>query len=207
MNAITTRSKSSPLVPTRAMDDLIGRLMGQMTPVSAVPGLYEISDACAPSAEARGALQGRADHLASGLTAAEPEAISRCITSLGVVLPSRSTNAEAAKMELALTVEALKAFPEWAVANVCRRYLDGRLGNGRYAPTPPELAKACRELIAPFQAEAAKIQRILNAQVYREPTEEERARVQAKVDELKRSFTSAPGDDDSEPNHPQNKAA
>lgn len=73
----------------------------------------------------------------------------------------------------------LTPYPQAVVEDVCARYLDGRLGNRVYAPTPAEIAHECREMLAPIYAERARIALILDAEVYATPSPAEQAEVQA----------------------------
>lgn len=135
-------------------------------------------------------LQARCDELFAGLAPATSEAISRYVSALKVTMPSRATDEAGAAMEMRLTVKALETFPEWAIADVCRRYLDGRLGKGRFAPTPAEIAQDCRALLTIHQEEATKAKRILEAEVYTEATPEERERMLRLIREASRGLRS-----------------
>jgi hypothetical protein len=71
-------------------------------------------------------------------------------------------------------VIVLTPFPEPVVEDVCRRYMDGRLGGRIYAPMPAEIAHECRLAVADALAERGRITLILDAEVYQSPTEEDR---------------------------------
>jgi hypothetical protein len=55
---------------------------------------------------------------------------------------------------------------------------------GAYAPSSPELRKACDRAVAVSRCEAAEIKAVLNAEVYHEPTLEEQAKGRAMFDDL-----------------------
>ncbi|MFH7191116.1 hypothetical protein ACHWGL_29860, partial [Klebsiella pneumoniae] len=85
----------------------------------------------------------------------------------------------------------LGKYPAWAIVETAMRFLDGRAGNKTYAPTAAEMAEVCRRLISEDLAERARINAILDAEIYHAPTEQERAEVerrhQAFVEETARA--------------------
>lgn len=64
------------------------------------------------------------------------------------------------------------------------QFLDATSGQGIHAPKPGEIAVVCRQLLAAAQEERAKINAVLDAEVYTLPTEEERAEVMRRYDEF-----------------------
>jgi hypothetical protein len=86
---------------------------------------------------------------------------------------------EATRLAMSLYVRALSGFPEWAVNEVCRQYLEGRRGSGTFAPPAPEMAKACREEVSKFVDERAKIAAVLEAEVLPPIDQEKAARAAA----------------------------
>lgn len=44
-------------------------------------------------------------------------------------------------------VEAVKSFPEWAIAEVSESYRHGKYGDGRFVPLPGEFAAAVRRIV------------------------------------------------------------
>ena len=77
----------------------------------------------------------------------------------------------------------LNPYPKAVVEDVCRRFLDGRLGNRVYAPTPAEIAHECRLAVADTLAERRRIMLILDAEVYATPSPEEQAKIQSRYRE------------------------
>ena len=71
------------------------------------------------------------------------------------------------------------------------RFLDGRAGNKVYAPTAAEMAEVCRALVSEPLAERARINAILDAEVYQLPTEAERAEVARRHEEFVREAVKA----------------
>ena len=59
------------------------------------------------------------------------------------------------------------------------RFLSGKVGNKVYAPTAAEMAEVCRSLISEPLAERARINAILDAEVYHVAGEAERAQIAA----------------------------
>jgi sarcosine oxidase gamma subunit len=103
------------------------------------------------------------------------------IRAVGMVRGAMAVPAGASDDVFSIYVEVLRPFPEPVVEDVCRRYLDGRLGNRVYAPTPAEIAHECRLAVSDALAERGKIALILDAEVYATPTEEERQEVEAQA--------------------------
>lgn len=55
----------------------------------------------------------------------------------------------------------LSELPLWAITRACKDFLHGRVGDGRFAPTPAEIAARCRTLMARYVEDRAKIERAL----------------------------------------------
>lgn len=192
MNELTTISKSSlPAAPSRDLVDLVDRLSNAL---EAVPGSHrpEICSACLPIERERRLLIDRGQELEGALVRADEKEIKLMITMLRSAFPTQGiTDSASAAMNVKLFVSALSIFPVWAISEACRRVLEGRAGiNTAFAPTPPQMAELCREIVAPFLLERSKITALLTAKVYTLPTEEERQRVAdglaALLDEFKR---------------------
>jgi hypothetical protein len=79
--------------------------------------------------------------------------------------------------KLELYAAAVASFPEWAIGDACRRFIEGRAGDSRYVPSAAQLAQECRDIVQPHHEEHVKIARILTANVYHVPAPEERERV------------------------------
>ena len=116
----------------------------------------------------------------ASLAPASETALVRSVATLRAAFPSTNDGEENAKLAVSLYVRALAPYPEWAVNEVCRQYLEGRRSHGTFAPTAPEMAKACREEVSKFVDERAKIGAILEAEVL-PPIDEEKARRAAAV--------------------------
>ena len=55
----------------------------------------------------------------------------------------------------------LSELPLWAISRACKDFLHGRVGDGRFAPTPAEIAMRCRVLMARYVEDRVKIERVL----------------------------------------------
>lgn len=115
----------------------------------------------------------------ASLTPATENALVRSVATLRAAFPSANDGEENAKLSISLYVRALSPYPEWAVNEVCRQYLEGRRGNGTFAPPAPEMAKACREEVSKFVDERAKIEAVLEAEVLPPIDQEKAARAAA----------------------------
>ena len=135
-------------------------------------------------------IQGRRQHVAAGLTPigkspdrSAVERIGRLIASLKAVFPGNAQDSDA-RLIVGTYLVALAGYPEWAIEAACRRFLDGRAGKGSYAPTPPELARECSSLVTPLYEEQAALDRILEANTYREVPADERERLTAEFNKF-----------------------
>jgi hypothetical protein len=93
------------------------------------------------------------------------------------VMASPAVDVETAKLQRAAFLSTLTKYPAWAVEAACARFLDAAEGEGVHAPKPGEIATVCRRLIAEAQYERAKINAVLDAEIYVPPTDVERAEV------------------------------
>lgn len=84
---------------------------------------------------------------------------------------------EIQKLQRAAFLSTLTKYPGWAVEAACAQFLAADVGEGVHAPKPGEIAIVCRRLIAEAQYERAKINAVLDAEVYVPPTDAERAEV------------------------------
>lgn len=143
-----------------------------------------ISSQLAPGEPERKAISARKAELDTALQATSKEAAASIIATLLHAFPGSAKSDQDRADMLKVFVAALRDMPEWAIADVARRYLDGRLGEGRFAPTPAQFAVHVRDAIRPYLEEQHKAGMVLSASVYHAPTPEERARIASKADGL-----------------------
>ena len=175
---ISTNQRSSLPLASRETATLLDTFTSRIETIPGTINGHAISAACAPSDRERQALTTRLSQIHDGMRPASPEAIAKYVATLKMSgLVSRSTDEAGAAMEMRLTVKALEGFPEWAISDVCRRFLDGRLGKGRFVPTAAEIAQECRLVLLPHQEEAGRIAKVLDAEIYEEATPEQRDRI------------------------------
>lgn len=167
---------------TVAMSRLTQTLGSKLTEVSFQK--FELS--VAPTQEQRRALQARRLELEKALdkpaTKLErDEFVTKMIAAFRLDLPDEDAEGFALNY-----IEALEGMPVWAVEKgfkIVMRGADGR-ANLNYIPTPPEFTATVAKLVNPLRAERLTIHRILEADVYTEPTEEERARVKERLSKM-----------------------
>jgi hypothetical protein len=152
-----------------------------------------ITDRLAPTEAERGMLARRLDQVSHHLTPAKAAAIKRSVGMVKGLMASTSVDGQSAGAILDGYAMVLAPYPQALIEDVCTRFLDGRLGNRVYAPTPAEIAHECRsnpDLIA-ARAERYRLEAILSAEVYQTPSPEEQAEIQAEyqryVDEAGKS--------------------
>ncbi|GGE54606.1 hypothetical protein GCM10007276_34560 [Agaricicola taiwanensis] len=170
--------------PARRPEPLTPALAALLTRTALIErgGRSFIAEAQALAPAERIALTTRAEALAAALAPYTDEArIQSRVVALRLVMPSATggESLEDRAMTLRLYARALARFPEWAVGEACARFIDGRAGSGRFAPTPAELAAVCEALALPLHEERARILALTDAEVEREVPEAERMRVAA----------------------------
>lgn len=200
--AAASKPKSSPpTVASREVSTLVNRLYSIMKSEQASHRTWAISDRLAPTAAQRAALKSRGLELVSHLKPTEgslaTNVIGALISRMLMAFPSYRANVIDADKEIAQYVESLSDTPLWALHQACRGYERGEYGGStEFPPSAASLSAKARSLAYPFRLELEQIRRILSAQVYREPSQEERERVIARFQPLL-SETIAPPDDSS----------
>lgn len=146
------------------------------------PGsLISISDRNAPTLADARLLRDRRGVLADVLMPAAVEQVAIRVGEMFFSFPSVKMDAPTAKKTTAAYVAKLQHLPFWAIECGCCEC------EKRDCPFPPsagELLSACERAVDPAWKEAADLRKILEAQIYHEPTEGERARIQAGFDKL-----------------------
>lgn len=116
---------------------------------------------------------------ATGRTPAQ--AIAARVARLFLRFPSSRLTDATAEATVAAYAQDLEPFPLWAIDQAMMAAIQK---GGAFAPSSPELRKACDQAVAETRTEAADIFAVLSAEVYHEPTAEERAKSRAKFDAL-----------------------
>jgi len=98
---------------------------------------------------------------------------------------------ETRKLQKKAFLVTLTKYPAWAVEAACAQFLAADQGEGIHAPKPGEIAAVCRRLIAEAQYERAKINAVLDAEIYTPPTDEERAEVSRRFAEIVAELSEA----------------
>lgn len=141
------------------------------------------------------ALKARQVHLDGCMAGASLDAVISIVGPLLNAFPASARSEGDWRDTLKLYGAALREVPTWAVEDAALRYLDGRVGDRRFAPTPAQLAAEAREIIKSVTEERRKISTVLSAQVYHEPTPEERGRVSAGLESLLSEIAATTGAD------------
>lgn len=169
LSTVKQSSHSPPAVMTRETDTLIRRLLSALEPAAGHYSRKAIAASALPDTDERLALVARRDELADAFTPSDADEVKRSVAALRANLPAPPGSDASSRMILSACVSVLQPFPIWAVNEVCRRYLDGTLSSGGYAPSAPEMATACRSVVAKFQEERGHIEAILTAEVLPPP--------------------------------------
>lgn len=146
-----------------------------------------------PSPAEREELLARAVSLSSALVPGDREEIKTRVAGLLKAFAGREVAEIEQKLSLSLYGSALASFPLWVVSEVCRRTLEGRAETitvSAFAPSPPQLAAECRRIVEPYLAECGAIHEVLQATPYDVATDEQRARIDRLVADLKESLAA-----------------
>ncbi|WP_156387771.1 hypothetical protein [Methylobacterium sp. Leaf399] len=140
-----------------------------------------IPDRLALTEGERRSVSRRVEALNRYLAPAEPAAIKRMVGMVKGLMASTQVDGQSASAILDGYAMVLAPYPQVLIEDVCARFLDGRLGNRVYAPTPAEIAHECRnapDMIA-AKAERYRLEAMLSVEVYRTPTAAEQDEIQA----------------------------
>ncbi|WP_449411067.1 hypothetical protein [Methylobacterium komagatae] len=106
---------------------------------------------------------------------------------------------ETQQLQRAAYLSTLTKYPAWAVEEACARFLGADVGEGIHAPKPGEIAAVCRKLIAEAQYERAKINAVLDAEIYVPPTDAQRAEVAKAMEDFAAGMAKAARNPDPTP--------
>jgi hypothetical protein len=109
------------------------------------------------------------------------------------VMATPAVNEDTAKLQRAAFLITLTKYPGWAVEAACAQFVAADVGEGVHAPKPGEIAIVCRRLIAEAQYERAKINAVLDAEIYAPPTDAEKAEIAKAMADFAASFAAQAG--------------
>lgn len=128
-------------------------------------------------------LEARARELAVSLIPASadadgPKQIAACVSALLMAYPSMRMTADESRMTAKMFVKALEDQPLWAIQQACSKWMRGEIqkGNPAFPPSAPELRALAVAQAIDARTQHTKVERILSANVYRLPSQEERDR-------------------------------
>jgi hypothetical protein len=135
------------------------------------------------------------ERLGSHLVPALGAEIGKCVAVLQAQFPAREIDEGTAAARAEGYLMALDGVPLFALREAVKRAMRGEAGlNPSYMPKAPELRALVDRLSLPARAHRVHLRRLLEAEVERTPTPEERARVRDLVENLKASL-AAPVED------------
>ena len=104
--------------------------------------------------------------------------MAKAVTFILSVFPGQGVTAEAADMRMMAYDMALEEVPTWAIEEAVRRWISGKCGERRFAPTPPELRCAADEVVTITRGKIASLRWLAKAEVAAPPTPEAIERAQ-----------------------------
>jgi hypothetical protein len=185
MNQLTRKSSTAPseadLVKILSCSPLVATLLRCVSPEGTDyrPGVT-ITD------EHRQALLADAAHIERFTEDRRPERVTALVSMLLTAFPHREVSSDAATLKLAVYKVALEDVPTWAVEEAAKRWIRGDVGDGGFAPTPPQLRLAARDIVAVALGKALTMRKLAAMPVQRDISEAERAATIAKVAKLVR---------------------
>lgn len=115
----------------------------------------------------------------------EAQDVVKRLSRLFLRYPSMRLPDEQLEATMAAYAADLVKYPLWAIDTACKRFIAGMEdGSKVFVPSSAQLAIACDSALAGFRVELKKLDQVLNADVYREPSAEERAKVRAEFQKL-----------------------
>jgi hypothetical protein len=189
MNLPTTTStarQAPPTAPGRTLATLTARTYSGLESEGRRRGEWSISDRIAPSVAERQALEVRAADLDATEHPATDREIVAWVTRLFSGLGHARADVDEARCKVETYVAVLRGVPLWALREAVLGFLRGSVpGQSReFAPPTAALQAEIARLTLPFREEQAKIRAVLAADVYREPTAEEKARVHERMQRI-----------------------
>lgn len=145
----------------------------------------KIPEAFALTAERRASVVEMSSRLAGQLAPASPADIGAALALLQCAFPAAAMDPVAAKANVRAYALALEGVPAFALDEAARRILRGEAGlKHAFMPTPPQLRDIANEVSRPARWHAVQLRRLLDAEIERQVSDEERARVAARFREL-----------------------
>jgi len=68
---------------------------------------------------------------------------------------------------------ALEDAPTWSVEEAARRWISGKCGDKRFAPSPPELRCAADEVVMITRGKIASLRQLARVEIANDPTPEQ----------------------------------
>ena len=128
----------------------------------------------------------------------DAKALAVILAKLMAAFPTQAQSETATDQRVDAYFEALGGVPAWAVDKAAKAVLRGETeADGRFMPTPPQLAELAHGFVSPVAADLATVQRIMAARpLGAEPDAAERERVKEGFASL---LAELRGEDDQEP--------
>lgn len=117
-----------------------------------------------------------ADRLPAIMGDKRPEDETKTLAFLLSAFPRQGISAGVSDMLIEAYGMAMEDCPTWAIEEAVRRWVTGKCGDKRWAPSPPELRCAADEVILLARGRAAVMRQLAKAEVVTEPTPEMLAR-------------------------------
>lgn len=169
-----------PMPPALMVAEMVRQFSNRLDWPEGIRQRATIASDAAPTQAERQMLQARRDDVVSGLVPATRPEIGRLVASLRAVMPAQG--GDDAELTINLYLSALAGLPLWALDQVCRAFLAGKVpGHEKFAPTPDQIASRARALIVGFESEIAAIDKIVRAEIVQVMSPEERERMGEKL--------------------------
>lgn len=188
MNAITTTRDNPPAPAHPRMERAIAAMCNALDPDGRG---HSLPAHAAPNDDQRAFMARRSSEISRWLEPASPEQRIAEVATLLRMMVRRDAEHDEMRAVLSTYSAALEGVPYTSLREACNRFLRGKAGEGKFAPTTGQLRLETMRLAEHWIAERARIERVLAARVLPPPTESRKTDVQAHVRETTRQLNAA----------------
>lgn len=171
----------TPRPPSPLTGEMSSTLSMYRTALERGPGYWVIPEHRAPVGADRERLEARLAELTRCDTRSDVRVIASRIARLFFRYPSFRLNDSNAEAMVATYAADLQHFPMWAIDLAL---MDAIAKGGEFAPSSPSLRARCEHIMAKVRNEAADLKAVLDAEIYREKTADEKAEIVRQFREL-----------------------
>ena len=185
----TISSSAAPPIPaTRSMDLFVARFTNRLEDPPTGFRCKRLPRASAPDPDQRAWVERRRDDLRASLAAQPGPELNQVLLKFMGGYAQFGTQPREMLAKVAIYAEAVGGLPTWAVDEARKAFMRPgwkSLWSGRGCPEAADLVAECRHILLPYETELARIEGVLEAELYETgASEDERKEVLAHVDDV-----------------------